>query len=99
MTDILTVDSTQRLAERLYAGEDPSSKLSGSSASTIQNDPDKADPNDDLLAELNALRRSAKMIALFGARNIPMSHQQLIEFFIRRSQTNIFSTETHQRLL
>ena len=80
MTDILTVDSTQRLTERLYAGEDSPSKLSGSSASTIQNDPDKADPHDDLLAELNALRRSAKMIALFGARNIPMSHQQLIEF-------------------
>lgn len=80
MTEILTVDSTQKWAERLYLGDEGKGQLAGAGASTVQNDPDKADPHDDLLAELNALRRSAKMIALFGARNIPMSHQQLIEF-------------------
>ena len=53
---------------------------SAGASAAITSDPDKADPQDDLLAELSALRRSAKMIGLFGSRNIPLPHQQLIEF-------------------
>jgi hypothetical protein len=43
------------------------------------NDQDIPDPNDELAAELNALRQPAKRIAIIGSRNMPLPHQQLIE--------------------
>ena len=51
----------------------------GGVAETIDINHDQPDPHDDLAAELTALRQPAKMMALFGARNIPLPHQQLIE--------------------
>jgi DNA recombination-mediator protein A len=42
-------------------------------------DQDTPDPNDELAAELMALRQTSKKIAIFGSRNIPLPHQQLIE--------------------
>lgn len=42
-------------------------------------DQDVPDPNDELAAELSALRQPAKRVAVIGSRNIPLPHQQLIE--------------------
>jgi hypothetical protein len=42
-------------------------------------DLDTPDPNDELAAELSALRQPAKQIAILGSRNIPLPHQMLIE--------------------
>lgn len=50
-----------------------------SSTSTFTQDPDTPDPNDQLAAELSALRQPAKRIAIIGSRNVPLPHQQLIE--------------------
>lgn len=46
---------------------------------TNEIDQDTPDPNDELAAELNALRQPAKRIAMIGSRNIPLPYQQLIE--------------------
>lgn len=47
----------------------------------ITSDPDQdiPDPFDHLAAELSLLQSKAKRIAIIGARNIPLPHQQLIE--------------------
>jgi hypothetical protein len=42
-------------------------------------DQDVPDPNDELAAELTLLQQKSKSIAIFGSRNIPLPHQQLIE--------------------
>jgi hypothetical protein len=66
----------------LESGESgtPSGDLSSASLLMKQVvDQDKPDPNDQLAAELNALRQPAKRIAIIGSRNIPLPHQQLIE--------------------
>lgn len=42
-------------------------------------DQDTPDPFDNLAAELSLLQSQSKRVAVLGARNIPLPHQQLIE--------------------
>ena len=75
------MDSTELIRRYTEISEIPNpERPAGSGAVTSDIDQDKADPHDELMAELTALRQPSKMISLFGSRNIPLPHQQLIEF-------------------
>ena len=53
---------------------------SGAGSLTIKDDDqDVPDPYDQLAAELNLLQQKNKKIAIIGARNVPLPHQELIE--------------------
>ena len=67
------------LADMLTGESQPQHSISVPFPASVTEDPDIPDPNDQLAAELMALRNPAKAIAIIGSRNIPLPHQNLIE--------------------
>lgn len=50
-----------------------------SSLGTLDEDQDTPDPYDQLAAELSLLQQKNKKMAIIGARNIPLPHQEIVE--------------------
>jgi DNA recombination-mediator protein A len=67
------------LADMLTGENQPQHTISVPFPASVTEDPDIPDPNDQLAAELMALRNPAKAVAIIGSRNIPLPHQNLIE--------------------
>lgn len=63
----------------LFGDESQGIPASGAGLKIDDADQDIPDPNDQLAAELLAMRQQAKNIAIIGSRNIPLPHQNLIE--------------------